>query len=171
MAHHKKHYKRYRRNPFGVGSVNKLAVKVAGGLAGGIAAATVPNMVSPSLGSGWGGVLFALGIAFGGSMLLKSSPDFSEGVLLGGTLQAAGRVTQLLMGKNVASFSLSGYGPLSFPLPTPAYGSGFALKSGGQQIATIPASSGQAKPVSRMPAAGMGRSWGPRGGHWGARAA
>lgn len=170
MAHKKHHYKRYRRNPFGVGSMSKLAVKVAGGLAGGIGAAAIPNMVSPSLASGWAGVLGALAIAFGGSMLLKSSPDFSEGVLIGGTLQAAGRVSALLLGKNVVSFSLSGYGPLPFTIPTPAYN---VMKSGGGMIATIPASSGQGKPVRAMPAAAttMGSMWGPRRNHWGARAA
>ena len=104
-------------------------------------------------------------------MLLKSSPDFSEGVLIGGSLQAAGRITQILMGKSIASFSLSGYASMpNWTIPNPTYN--VALKQGNQNVATIPASAGQAKPVSSMPGGAatktMGRGWGARGGHWAA---
>lgn len=113
---------RRRRNPFGAGGMNIVAVKVAGGLVGGIAAATVPNMLGASFGSGWGGVAAALVVAFGGAWLSRSSSaNFSEGVLIGGTLQAAGRISQIVLKKNLVSFSLSGYGPMQFPVPTPAY--------------------------------------------------
>lgn len=135
--HHKKH-----RNPFGAGSLNKLAIKVAGGLTGGIAAAALPNAIAPSLSTGWGGVGAALLIAFGGSWILgRMSPDFSEGVLIGGTLQAAGRISQIVLKKNLVSFSLSGYAPMSFPVPTPAYNLT-------QRPPAIPASASAASPAA-----------------------
>lgn len=146
---------RRRRNPFGVGSMNQLAIKVSGGLAGGIAAAAIPNMVMPSLATGWPGVAAALAIAFGGSMLFKSSKDFSEGVLIGGTLQAAGRVSSILLGKNVVSFSLGGYGPMQFPLPTPGYN-----MQSPQLAATVPASASKTSPAPAV--ATMGK-WSARG--------
>jgi hypothetical protein len=170
MAKKSSSYRRYRRNPFGVSSINQLAIKVAGGVAGGVAAATIPNMVSPSLGSGWGGVGMALAIAFGGSYVLKSSATFSEGVLIGGVLQAVGRATQILMGKNLVSFSLSGYGPLTFPTPTPGYN---ARVTGGQAVATVPVGPSQGKPMmtrgGTSPQALSG-TW-RRGGVWSRRAA
>jgi hypothetical protein len=137
-----------RRNPFGAGGINILAVKVGGGLVGGIAAATVPGMLGASLSLGWAGVVAALGIAFAGSYFTRSmSANFSEGILIGGTLQAAGRISQLLIKKNLVSFSMSGYGPMSFPVPTPAW-------SLPQAAPTVPAS---AAATSRSSAgSGMG---------------
>lgn len=139
MSHHRRHHHRRHRNPFASANMTGTVVKVAGGLAGGIAAGTLPNMVAPSFASGWTGVASAAVVAVGGSILLKRmSLNASEGWLIGGLLQTAGRVAQLLIGKNLVSFSLSGYGPLTFPLPTPAYG-------GGGAAAMIPAGAAVAK--------------------------
>lgn len=141
MAHHKHHHDHHRhRNPFGAGNLNMLAVKVAGGLVGGIAAAVVPQAMIPSLAAGWGGVGAALLIAFGGSWLLsRVSSNFSEGVLIGGTLQAAGRISSIVLKKNLVSFSLGNYGPMSFPVPVPNY-------NVAQRTPQIPASASAAKP-------------------------
>lgn len=150
-----KYRSRRRRNPFAGGSINMLATKVAGGLAGGIAAATIPNIVSPSLSVGWGGVGLAGVIAFGGSYATRGmSQNLSEGWLIGGLLQTAGRIAQLLVGKNLVSFSLKGYGPMNFPVPTPAYN----LRSGPGVTPMTPASASASKPVRVMaPAGTMGR--------------
>lgn len=154
MAHHKHHHYRRHHNPFGAGSLNKLAIKVAGGLTGGIAAATLPNAVAPQFASGWGGVGAALVIAFGGSWLLaKMSADFAEGVLIGGTLQAAGRISSIVLKKNLVSFSLGTYGPMQFAVPTPSYNL--------QRTPQIPASASAAKPMQ----AGLGAT----GSKWGAK--
>jgi hypothetical protein len=155
--HHHHHHGFRRRNPFGAGNMNKLAIKVGGGLVGGIAAATIPNMVMPSLATGWGGVAAALAIAFGGSFVFRSSVDFSEGILIGGTLQAAGRISQLLIKKNLVSFSLSGYGPMFFPVPTPAWNQMAASVPSGS--ASVTSKSGGAAPTGST---GMGK-WAPRG--------
>jgi hypothetical protein len=151
MARRHRSYRR-RRNPFG-GSMNIIGVKVAGALAGGIAASALPNAVSPSLSSGWGGVGLAAVIAFGGSYLLRSmSPNISEGFLIGGALQTFSRASQILLKKNFVSFSLSGYGPMAFPIPTPAY----------QMAAAVPASAAVTKSVNPGAPATMGK-WSPRG--------
>ncbi len=136
---HRHHHRRRHRNPFASASMTGVGVKVAGGLAGGIASGVVPNMVAPCFASGWSGVLFAGGIALGGAWLTKRlSGNLSEGWLIGGLLQTAGRVAQLLIGKNLVSFSLSGYGPLSFPIPTPGYSSGAAMIPAGAAVAKAP---------------------------------
>jgi hypothetical protein len=141
MSHRRHHFRR-RRNPFASANVSGLAVKVAGGLGGGIASAVVPGMLSSSFNSGWTGVLSGLVVAGGGAWLLKRmSPNAGEGWLIGGLLQVAGRASSLLIGKNLVSFSLSGYGPLTFPLPTPGYTPGGA--------AMIPASAAVAKTATR----------------------
>ena len=138
---HKHHYRR-RHNPFSAGGIAPLATKVAGGLLGGIGAAVIPNMLGSTMGSGWAGVIAALVVAFAGSYVTKGmSPNLSEGVLIGGTLQAAGRIAQLTVGKNLVSFSLSGYGPMSFPVPTPGYSQVPALIPAGS-TATSPAKGG-----------------------------
>lgn len=145
MSHRRHHFRRYH-NPFGTGALAPLATKVAGGVVGGIGAAVLPNMVSPGFAVGWAGVAAALIVAFGGSYLLRGmSANFSEGVLIGGTLQAVGRVAQLTIGKNIVNFSLSGYGPMAFPVPTPAYR---------LPVAAVPASGGGGSVTS--PARGMG---------------
>lgn len=120
MAHHRKHYR--RRNPFAAGTMNQLAVKVAGALGGAVAAASLPSMVSPSLNSGWGGVGMALVVAFGGAWLLnKASKDLAEGVLIGGSVQAVSRAITIVTGKTLLTASMGQYGPLNFTIPTPAY--------------------------------------------------
>lgn len=150
MAHHKHNYVRRHHNPFTPGGIAPLATKVAGGLAGGIGAAVIPNMLGSSMGSGWAGVIAALVIAFGGAYLTKNmSANFSEGILIGGTLQAAGRVAQLTIGKNIVSFSLSGYAPLTFPIPYPGY------QVGGGAPAALPARVPASSAVTTMPKAGM----------------
>jgi hypothetical protein len=119
MAHHR------RRNPFAAGSINKLAVKVAGALGGAVAASAIPNMVSPSMNTGWAGVGLALVVAFGGAYLLKGmSEDLSEGVLIGGSVQAVSRAITIVTGKTLLTASLGQYGPLNFTIPTPAYSQG-----------------------------------------------
>ena len=141
MAH--RHHYRRRHNPFSAGGIAPLATKVAGGLLGGVGAAVIPNMLGSTMGSGWAGVIAALVVAFGGSYLTKGmSANLSEGVLIGGTLQAAGRIAQLTLGKNLVSFSLSGYGPMVFPVPTPGYQVG-----GGSVPARIPAGSTVTSPA------------------------
>lgn len=119
---HKHHYRRRHRNPFAVGNVNQLAVKVAGALGGAIAASALPNMVMPSLSTGWAGVGMALAVAFFGSYALKGmSQDLSEGVLIGGSVQAVSRAITIVTGKTLLTASLGQYGPLNFTIPTPAY--------------------------------------------------
>jgi len=121
MARHHYHHRRHH-NPFAAGSINKLAVKVAGGLAGVVGAATLPGMLSPSMQSGWTGVGLALIVAFGGAYLLKGmSPDLAEGVLVGGSVQAASRAIGIVTGKTLLTASLGQYGPLNFTIPVPAY--------------------------------------------------
>lgn len=163
MAHHKKggHHHRHR-NPFGAGSLNVLAVKVAGGLAGGIAAAVIPNALAPSMATGWAGVGAALVVAFGGSWLLSTmSPGFSEGVLIGGTLQAAGRISQIVLKKNLVSFSLGNYGPMAFPVPTPAY-------NVTQRTPQIPASASASRPMTVGAFGATGSKFGPKMSKWAA---
>jgi len=122
MAHHRHHYQPRLKNPFAAGSINQLAVKVAGALGGAIAASAVPNMVSPSLSTGWAGVGMALVVAFGGAWLLKGmSQNLSEGVLIGGSVQAVSRAITIVTGKTLLTASLGQYGPLNFTIPTPAY--------------------------------------------------
>jgi len=119
---HKHHYRRRHRNPFAVGNVNQLAVKVAGALGGAVAASALPSMVSPSLSTGWAGVGMALAVAFLGSYALKGmSSDLSEGVLIGGSVQAVSRAITIVTGKTLLTASLGQYGPLNFTIPTPAY--------------------------------------------------
>jgi len=121
MARHRHHHHR-RRNPFAAGDMNKLAVKVAGALGGAVGAATIPNMISPSLSVGWGGVGMALGVAFVGAYLIKKmSHDLAEGVLVGGSVQAVSRAITIVTGKTLLTASLGQYGPLNFTIPAPAY--------------------------------------------------
>jgi hypothetical protein len=120
MAKHH-HYHR-RRNPFAAGSMSSLAVKVAGGIGGLVAASSVPAMVSPSLSTGWGGVGMAAGVAFVGAWLLnKMSANAGEGFLIGGSVQAVSRAISILTGRTLVTASLGQYGPLNFTIPTPAY--------------------------------------------------
>jgi len=122
MAHRKHHSLHRRHNPFASGDINKLAVKVAGALGGAIGAATIPNMAGSTLSSGWAGVAAALVVAFGGAWLLKGmSADLSEGVLIGGSVQAVSRAITVVTGKTLLTASLGQYGPLNFTIPTPAY--------------------------------------------------
>ena len=159
MSHTRRHHSsRRHRNPFSTGGVGPLAVKIAGGLGGGIAAATVPGMLSSSFSTGWTGVAGGAVVALGGAWLLRRmSPNAGEGWLIGGLLQTAGRVAQLLIGRNLVSFSLSGYGPLQFPVPTPAY----RLNAGASVVPMVPGSaaktSGNAPRVAASPASGMGK--------------
>jgi len=152
MAQHKHHYR--RRNPFAAGSVNQLAVKVAGAIGGAMAAGTIPSMLSPSLGTGWPGVGFALAIAFAGAWILKGmSQNLAEGVLIGGSVNAVSRAVNVVTGR---SLTLGQYGPLNFTIPVPAYQ---------QQAPAIAASasktSGKATPATPAQAAAMGML-GPR---------
>jgi hypothetical protein len=120
MAKH--HYVHRRHNPFAAGSLNKLAVKGAGVVAGLVGASSVPPIVSPSLNVGWGGVGMALVVAFGGAFLLnKMSADVGEGFLLGGVAQAASRAITMLTGRTLLTAGMGQYGPLNFTIPTPAY--------------------------------------------------
>jgi len=147
MAKHRSTFR--RRNPFAAGSINKLAVKVAGALGGAVAAASVPSMISPSLNSGWGGVGLALVVAFGGSYLLKGmSMDLAEGILIGGSVQAVSRGLTILTGKTFLTASMGQYGPLNFTIPTPAYQ---------QQAPAISASASKTSgSKAAMPAAALG---------------
>lgn len=145
MAHRRHHHAHRRRNPFASGSFGKLGVKVVGALGGGIAAATIPNAVMPSMATGWAGVGAALVIAFGGAWLTKGmSADLSEGVLIGGAVQAAGRIGMILTGKNFASFGMGTYGPMRFPVPTPAW-----RGSPASQSPQIPASAAVTKAATK----------------------
>jgi hypothetical protein len=146
MAHHKHHYHHRRRNPFAAGSINQLAVKVAGALGGAIAASSVPSMISPGLSTGWAGVGMALVVAFGGAWLLKGmSMNLSEGVLIGGSVQAVSRAVTIVTGKTLLTASLGQYGPLNFTIPTPAYSpsapaiAASASKTTGGKAAATPA--------------------------------
>lgn len=121
MAKHHHHHRRHG-NPFASGSINKLAIKVAGALGGAVAAASVPGMISPSMNTGWTGVGLALLVAFGGAYFLRHmSADLAEGVLVGGATQAASRAITIVTGKTMLTASLGQYGPLNFTIPTPAY--------------------------------------------------
>lgn len=154
--HH--HYRRRSRNPFSSGTLNLTAVKVVGALGGGIAASALPSAVSPSMATGWGGVGLAGVIAFGGAYLLRGmSANVSEGWLIGGALQTFSRISQLLLKKNFVSFSLSGYAPMNFTIPTPAY----------QQIPSVPASGAVAKMVGPGAPSTMGK-YAPRNSKWAA---
>jgi hypothetical protein len=139
MARHR------HRNPFAAGSINALAVKVAGGIGGLIGAASVPSMISPSLSTGWAGVGLAFGVAFIGSWLLnKMSNNAAEGFLIGGSVQAVSRAITIVTGKTLVSASMGQYGPLNFTIPTPAYQSQPAIaasasKTSGAKGAVTPA--------------------------------
>jgi len=147
MAHHRK------RNPFAAGSINQLAVKVAGALGGAVAASAIPAAVSPSLNTGWAGVGMALVVAFGGAWLLKGmSQNLAEGVLIGGSVQAVSRGITMVTGKTLLTASMGQYGPLNFPIPTPAYQ---------QQAPAIAASASKTGKGASSPAAAMGM-YGPR---------
>lgn len=154
MAHHRK------RNPFAAGSINQLAVKVAGALGGAVAASAIPNMVSPSMSTGWGGVGMALAVAFGGAYVLKGmSQNLAEGVLIGGSVQAVSRAITIVTGKTLLKASMGQYGPLNFTIPTPAYQ---------QQAPAIAASASKTSAgksaASPTAAAAMGM-FGPRRGY------
>jgi hypothetical protein len=133
-----------RRNPFAAGSINALAVKVAGGIGGLVAASSVPSMVAPSLSTGWGGVGLAGLVAFMGAWLLnKMSPNAGEGFLIGGSVQAVSRAITILTGRTLVTASLGQYGPLNFTIPTPAYQSQPAIaasasKTSGSKGAATP---------------------------------
>jgi hypothetical protein len=154
------HYVHRHRNPFAAGQINQLAVKVAGALGGAIGASAIPNMLSPSLGTGWTGVGLALVVAFGGAWLFKGmSANLAEGVLIGGSLQAVSRAITIVTGKTLFTASLGQYGPLNFTIPTPAYQgsapapaiSASASKTSGTK-ATMPAAaamSGSRRPYSK----------------------
>ena len=147
MAHHR------HRNPFAAGSINALAVKVAGGIGGLVASSAVPSMISPSLSTGWAGVGMAFGVAFLGSWLLnKMSSNASEGFLIGGSVQAVSRAITIVTGRTLVSASMGQYGPLNFTIPTPAYQ---------QQAPAIAASASKTGKGASSPAAAMGM-YGPR---------
>lgn len=139
MAHHR------RRNPFAAGSINQLAVKVAGALGGAVAASAIPSMISPSMSTGWAGVGLALVVAFGGAYLAKGiSQNLSEGILIGGSVQAVSRAIAIVTGRTLLTASLGQYGPLNFTIPTPAYQSQPAIaasasKTSGSKGAATPA--------------------------------
>ncbi len=145
MAHRK-------RNPFAAGNINQLAVKVAGALAGAVGASAIPAALSPSMNAGWAGVGLALVVAFGGAYLLKGmSQNLSEGILIGGSVQAVSRAITIVTGKTLLTASLGQYGPLNFTIPTPAYQ---------QQAPAIAASASKTsggKTAAPPAAAGMGR--------------
>ena len=148
MARHHHHRHHRRRNPFAAGSINQLAVKVAGALGGAIAASTIPSMVSPSLNTGWAGVGMALVVGFGGAFLLKGmSNDLSEGVLIGGSVQAVSRAITIVTGRTLLTASLGQYGPLNFTIPTPAY------SPGAPAIAASASKTGPSKGAAVTPAA------------------
>lgn len=155
MAH--KHHHHYRhRNPFAAGSLNALAVKVAGGIGGLVAAASVPSMLSPSLSTGWAGVGMAAAVAFGGAWLLnKMSANAGEGFLIGGSVQAVSRAIAIVTGKTLVTASMGQYGPLNFTIPTPAYQSQPAIAASASKTS---GSKGAASPAA---AAAMGML-GPR---------
>jgi hypothetical protein len=143
MAKH--HYHHRRRNPFAPGSINQLAVKVAGALGGAVAASAVPAMVSPTLSTGWAGVGMALVVAFGAAWLTKGmSTNLSEGILIGGSVQAVSRAITIVTGKTLLTASMGQYGPLNFTIPTPAYSpqapaiAASASKTSGGKIAATP---------------------------------
>jgi hypothetical protein len=144
MAHDRHHHK--RRNPFAVGNVNQLAVKVAGALSGAIAASAIPSMLSPTMSTGWAGVGMAFAVAFLGSYALKGmSQNLSEGVLIGGSVQAVSRAITIVTGKTLLTASLGQYGPLNFTIPTPGYSqqapaiAASASKTSGAKGAATPA--------------------------------
>lgn len=157
MAKHPKYVYRHR-NPFAAGSLNKLAVKVAGALGGAIGAATIPAALSPSLNTGWGGVGMALVVAFGGAYLLhKMSPDLGEGILIGGSVQAVSRAITIVTGKTLLTAGMGQYAPLNFTIPTPAYSqaapaiAASASKTSGTKVAPAASASmsGRARVYSR----------------------
>src|SRR4029077_6562577 len=134
---------------FGSVGINVLAVKVSGALAVVVGASAIPNIVSPTLSTGWAGVGMALVVAFGGAWLLKGmSVNLSEGVLIGGSLQAASRAITIVTGKTLLTASLGQYGPLNFTIPVPAYSpqapaiAASASKTGGKIGPRTPAQSG-----------------------------
>jgi hypothetical protein len=147
---------KYKRNPFAAGSINALAVKVAGGIGGLVASSAVPSMISPSLSTGWAGVGMAFGVAFLGSWLLnKMSSNASEGFLIGGSVQAVSRAITIVTGRTLVSASMGQYGPLNFTIPTPAYQSQPAIAASASKTS---GSKGAASPAA---AAAMGML-GPR---------
>lgn len=152
MAHHHHHH----RNPFAAGSINQLAVKVAGALGGAVAASAIPSMVSPSLNTGWAGVGMALVVAFGGAYFLRGmSQNLAEGVLIGGSVQAVSRAITIVTGKTLLTASMGQYGPLNFTIPTPAYSAPTAIAASASKTS---GSKGAASPAA---AAAMGML-GPR---------
>jgi hypothetical protein len=135
----------YRRaNPFAAGSINKLAVKVAGAIGGAIGASALPSMLGATFSTGWPGVAAALVVAFGGSYLLKGmSMDLAEGVLIGGSVGAVSRAFNTVTGKSLFT-SMGQYGPLNFTIPTPAY----SLPSAAPAIAASASKTSGAKSVA-----------------------
>ena len=88
----------------------------------------------------------ALVVAVGGAWLLKGmSQNLSEGVLIGGSVQAVSRAITIVTGKTLLTASLGQYGPLNFTIPTPAYQSqapaiaASASKTSGGKGAATPA--------------------------------
>jgi hypothetical protein len=153
MAHHR------RKNPFASGSINQLAVKVAGAIGGAMAAGTIPSMVSPTFGTGWAGVGFALAIGFAGAWLLKGmSPNLAEGVLIGGSVNAVSRAVNVVTGRTL---TLGQYAPLNFTIPTPAYSqaapaiAASASKTSGAKTAAAPS----AAAAAAMGMIGRGRGY------------
>jgi hypothetical protein len=145
MAHHR------RRNPFAVGNINQLAVKVAGALGGAVAASALPAAISPSMNTGWAGVGMALVVAFGGAWLLKNmSQNLSEGVLIGGSVQAVSRAVTIVTGKTLLTAGMGQYAPLNFTIPTPAYSqaapaiAASASKTSGSKTGASPAAAAAA---------------------------
>jgi hypothetical protein len=118
MAYHRKHHhhrRHHRHNPLGIsGNVVKDAAWVAGGA---IAAAALPNMVAPTMSTGWTGVIAKAAASVAASMLgrMVGGPEAAAEALKGGlaiTLLAALKQG----GVNVPGLGL--YAPSWFGIPT-----------------------------------------------------
>ena len=160
MAYHKKHHhhrRHHRHNPLGIsGNVVKDAAWVAGGA---IAAAALPNMVAPTMSTGWTGVIAKAAASVAASMLgrMVGGPEAAAEALKGGlaiTLLAALKQG----GVNVPGLGL--YAPSWFGIPTassqylqaaagnqPGFnrGAGTIISPGPQGPAAIPAAAAGVK--------------------------
>lgn len=121
--YHRKHHRKYRRNPLGItGGLVKEAAFVA---AGAVASAALPGMVAPSFSTGWTGVAASAAAAIAAGFVGRMVGDHSGDMLKGGL---AITVLKALKQAGINTPGLGLYAPSAFTIPT---SSSQYLRSGG----------------------------------------
>lgn len=122
--HHKHHYRKHKRNPFGIGK-DELTL-AATGVAGGVGALALPAIVLPSQNTGAIGYVLnavtAVALKFVGDMVSK---NVGTGLLVGGLVGTGLRIVK----DNIPSIPMGAYWPSYFAVPTVSNSIGQVLQS------------------------------------------